>query len=87
MGPGVRRWSRGYFSVASSAPAIGSRAVPDWIIGAVVDLVSRHAGTLAGALGRLRWLTALAVATAVLQALVIYGRGHFNVHLGWHRAR
>jgi ABC-type multidrug transport system fused ATPase/permease subunit len=52
-----------------------------WNIGTVVDLVSR-AGGAAAAAGRLRWLTGLAVVAAVLHAVVIYGRGHFNVHLG-----
>ena len=51
-----------------------------WIIGNIVDLVVTPAGP--GRLQRLRWLTELAAVTAVLQALVVYGRGHFNLHLG-----
>ena len=51
-----------------------------WIIGNIVDLVVMPAGP--ARLERLRWLTQIAAITAVLQALVVYGRGHFNMHLG-----
>jgi subfamily B ATP-binding cassette protein MsbA len=53
-----------------------------WIVGSIVDLVSGvpDAGNARGA--RLRRLTELSVVTAVLHAAVVYGRGHFNVHLG-----
>jgi ABC-type multidrug transport system fused ATPase/permease subunit len=52
-----------------------------WIVGSVVDLISR-AGTDTGPpVERLVWLAQLAIGAAVLHALVVYGRGHFNVHL------
>jgi subfamily B ATP-binding cassette protein MsbA len=59
-----------------------------WIIGAVVDTVV--ATPAAGSAGlpfavrraRLWHYTELAAVTAVLHAVVVYGRGHFNVHLG-----
>lgn len=50
-----------------------------WIIGAVVDLVG---ASDEGASRRLLQLTELAALTAVMHAVVVYGRGHFNVHLG-----
>jgi subfamily B ATP-binding cassette protein MsbA len=52
-----------------------------WIVGSVVDLVSRGQGA-AGSASDLRRLTLLSVAAALSHAVVIYGRGHFNVHLG-----
>src|SRR6185437_10257246 len=48
-----------------------------WIIGSVVDLLVKHGSTT-----RLVHLTELAAITAVLHAVVVYGRGHYNVHLG-----
>jgi ABC-type multidrug transport system fused ATPase/permease subunit len=53
-----------------------------WIIGNVVDLIARPGSPGTAAEGRLRELTAMAIAAALLHAVVIYGRGHFNVHLG-----
>jgi subfamily B ATP-binding cassette protein MsbA len=56
-----------------------------WIIGSVVDLVvGQRQGVLALATRerRLLELTFLAALTAVGHALVVFGRGHFNVHLG-----
>jgi ABC-type multidrug transport system fused ATPase/permease subunit len=55
-----------------------------WIVGSVVDLVSqpRPSEPSSEATARLTWLAQLSVITAVLHALVVYGRGHFNVHLG-----
>jgi ABC-type multidrug transport system fused ATPase/permease subunit len=60
-----------------------------WIIGSVVDAVvagppSSPAAGVSMATRRLRlWhYTELAALTAVLHAVVVYGRGHFNVHLG-----
>jgi ABC-type multidrug transport system fused ATPase/permease subunit len=48
-----------------------------WIIGSVVDLV-----TVGGrSPTRLLWFTEIAVLTAVLHAVVLYGRGHFNSRL------
>jgi subfamily B ATP-binding cassette protein MsbA len=56
-----------------------------WIIGSVVDLASAGAAShlsLAAREAHLVRLTELAVVTALLHAAVVYGRGHFNVHLG-----
>jgi subfamily B ATP-binding cassette protein MsbA len=56
-----------------------------WIIGSVVDLATspaERALSLGARAARLRELVEISVATAALQALVVYGRGHFNVHLG-----
>ena len=56
-----------------------------WIIGRVVDLVAAPAGAAKPTPSRadeIAWLTGAALITAVLQAVVVYGRGHFNVHLG-----
>jgi subfamily B ATP-binding cassette protein MsbA len=55
-----------------------------WLIGSAVDVVM--APTTAGipaveGRAHLLLLTQLAAGTAVLHALVVYGRGHFNVHL------
>jgi ABC-type multidrug transport system fused ATPase/permease subunit len=55
-----------------------------WIIGSVVDIV---ASPTVGPLSedrqtRILWLTGAAAITAVFQAIVVYGRGHFNVQLG-----
>jgi ABC-type multidrug transport system fused ATPase/permease subunit len=51
-----------------------------WIIGSVVDLaLGEHAR--GDTLGRLRRLTELAALTGVMHAVVLYGRGHFNVRL------
>ena len=52
-----------------------------WIIGSVVDLVTTP-GPIAARAARLVTLTELAAITALLHAFVVYGRGHFNVHLG-----
>jgi subfamily B ATP-binding cassette protein MsbA len=53
-----------------------------FIIGSVVDLIAlpglSHSARSAGLLR----FTELAVLTALLHAAVVYGRGHFNVHLG-----
>ncbi len=56
-----------------------------WIIGSAVDLVTVPAIQhlpLAARASRLVHLTELAAVTGVMHALVLYGRGHFNVHLG-----
>jgi subfamily B ATP-binding cassette protein MsbA len=56
-----------------------------WIIGSAVDLVTVPAMQrlpLAVRATRLIHLTELAAVTGVMHALVLYGRGHFNVHLG-----
>jgi ABC-type multidrug transport system fused ATPase/permease subunit len=51
-----------------------------WIIGSVVDLIgARDEPDRAGRLWQLAQLSAL---TGVAQALVVYGRGHFNIRLG-----
>jgi subfamily B ATP-binding cassette protein MsbA len=48
------------------------------IIGSAVDLAAGPARNA----GRLTFLAELAVATALAHAIVVYGRGHSNVHLG-----
>ncbi|MFL5308039.1 MAG: ABC transporter ATP-binding protein [Polyangia bacterium] len=55
-----------------------------WIIGNAVDLATGPTAQLPLAVraARLRHLTELAAATGVMHAVVLYGRGHFNVHLG-----
>jgi subfamily B ATP-binding cassette protein MsbA len=55
-----------------------------WIIGAVIDRVVAPTAPLSLAARRsnLVWLTELSALTAILHAVVVYGRGHFNVHLG-----
>ncbi len=56
-----------------------------WIIGTVVDLVVAHPSvgvSLGPRLATLGWLTLLAAVTAVMHAIALYGRGHFNVLLG-----
>ncbi len=52
-----------------------------WIIGNVVDLVLGNGG-LEARRGALVKLSVLAGIVAVLHAVVVYGRGHFNVRLG-----
>jgi len=56
-----------------------------WIIGAMVDVVASGPGdasTYAAREARLVRLTELAALTALMHSVVVYGRGHFNVHLG-----
>ncbi len=55
-----------------------------WIIGSVVDLATEPGTRLPAQarLHRLLELTGYGLVTGVLHALVVYGRGHFNVHLG-----
>jgi len=55
-----------------------------WIIGSVVDVIVAPATNLTyeAREARLLGYTELAAVTAVLHAIVVYGRGHFNVHLG-----
>jgi subfamily B ATP-binding cassette protein MsbA len=53
-----------------------------WIVGNVVDLITSQGTSHAARQARLAWLTELAAITAILHAVVVYGRGHFNVHLG-----
>ncbi len=54
-----------------------------WIIGSVVDLLVVKSSMPAAERSReLVHFTELAAVTAVLHAVVVYGRGHFNVHLG-----
>jgi ABC-type multidrug transport system fused ATPase/permease subunit len=55
-----------------------------WIIGNVVDLVASPAQgpPAAERRARIMWLTVAAAITAIFQAIVVYGRGHFNVQLG-----
>ncbi|MDB4991725.1 MAG: Lipid export ATP-binding/permease protein MsbA [Myxococcaceae bacterium] len=51
-----------------------------WIIGNVIDL-SQQPGQ-PGRIDRLIFLTEIAAVTGLLHALVVYGRGHFSMHLG-----
>jgi ABC-type multidrug transport system fused ATPase/permease subunit len=56
-----------------------------WIIGAAVDVIvapTSAAFPLEARRTRLVHLTEIAAAVAVLHAAVVYGRGHYNVHLG-----
>jgi subfamily B ATP-binding cassette protein MsbA len=55
-----------------------------WIIGSVVDIVATpaHPAAAGEPTARILWLTAAAAVTAVFQAIVVYGRGHYNVQLG-----
>jgi len=56
-----------------------------WIIGTAVDTVmapGATGGPIAQRMPRLIRLTELAALTAVMHAVVVYGRGHFNVKLG-----
>jgi subfamily B ATP-binding cassette protein MsbA len=56
-----------------------------WIIGSAVDLATAPGALrlpLEARQARLGHLTELAAATGLMHALVLYGRGHFNVHLG-----
>ena len=55
-----------------------------WIIGAAIDLVTGAGNTqpLAARHQRLIVLTEFALATGILHAVVLYGRGHFNARLG-----
>jgi subfamily B ATP-binding cassette protein MsbA len=55
-----------------------------WIIGSLIDRVVAPTAPMTFAVRRanLVWLTELAAVTALLHAVVVYGRGHSNVHLG-----
>jgi len=56
-----------------------------WIIGAAVDVIVAPAAaglTYEARADRLLTLTELAALTAIGHAIVVYGRGHFNVQLG-----
>jgi subfamily B ATP-binding cassette protein MsbA len=55
-----------------------------WIIGSVVDVIAAppSAATVDERATRVMHLTLLAIATAFGHAIVVYGRGHYNVHLG-----
>ncbi len=81
------RHHRGYALLTTAFGVMGFLLsfVYPWIIGSVVDLVVASptaAGAPPGRQERLLWLSQLALATAVMHAAVVYGRGHFNVHLG-----
>ncbi len=56
-----------------------------WIIGSAIDLVAapaQSAFAMSERASRLWRLTQLAALTGLAHAVVVYGRGHFNVHLG-----
>lgn len=53
-----------------------------WIIGNVIDGLTRPSMSHAAREHTIAQMTQLGLLVAVLQALVVYGRGHFNVHLG-----
>src|SRR4051794_34777835 len=55
-----------------------------WIIGSIIDgvIAPIHPSSMAARQAELLRLSELAAITAALHALVVYGRGHFNVHLG-----
>lgn len=75
---------RGYAALTVLFGAVGfllSFAYP-WIIGSIIDLASRPGRWGAAQAAELRWLIELSIGTAVMHAVVVYGRGHFNVHLG-----
>ncbi|HVJ94699.1 MAG TPA: ABC transporter ATP-binding protein [Labilithrix sp.] len=53
-----------------------------WLIGSVIDVVASADLPFQERKARLVHLVQLSVLTAVGHAVVVYGRGHFNVHLG-----
>jgi subfamily B ATP-binding cassette protein MsbA len=55
-----------------------------WIVGSVVDIVAAPASAMSfeERNGRIVRLAVLAALTAIGHAIVVYGRGHYNVHLG-----
>jgi subfamily B ATP-binding cassette protein MsbA len=53
-----------------------------WIVGNVVDALAHPSLSHAARQRTIVHMAELGVVTAVLQAIVVYGRGHFNVHLG-----
>lgn len=56
-----------------------------WLIGSMVDLVTQPdlaPGALVRKHAQLMRLTELAAVTGVMHAVVVYGRGHFNLRLG-----
>jgi subfamily B ATP-binding cassette protein MsbA len=72
-------------TVAFGVCGFGLSFAYPWIIGSVVDIViapSHGALTFAQRRAKLVELTELAAVTALMNAVVVYGRGHFNVHLG-----
>ncbi|HYE04719.1 MAG TPA: ABC transporter ATP-binding protein [Planctomycetota bacterium] len=83
---GYVRPHRGYAALTMIFGAMGFLLsfVYPWIIGSVIDLISQRGAAMALAerRGELTRLTQLAALTGVLHAVVLYCRGHFNVHLG-----
>jgi len=53
-----------------------------WIIGTVVDAIATPSLGAAARKATLVRMTELAAVVAILHGVVVYGRGHFNVHLG-----
>jgi subfamily B ATP-binding cassette protein MsbA len=60
----------------------GLSFVYPWLIGTVVDVVTAPEMAAEHRRHVVLQMTALAALTAVMHAVVVYGRGHFNVHLG-----
>lgn len=61
----------------------GLSFVYPWIIGSVIDAITSARSRAGQSVSAELWrLSAFGAATAVLQAIVLYGRGHYNVHLG-----
>lgn len=79
---GHRKWAA--LTVVFGALGFLLSFVYPWIIGSAVDLVVGPGARapLAQRRETLIWLTELAAVTGLLHAAVVYGRGHFNVHLG-----
>ncbi|HYP88212.1 MAG TPA: ABC transporter ATP-binding protein [Polyangiaceae bacterium] len=53
-----------------------------WLIGDVIDVVTSSERLSGRATQQLLWLSVAGALTALLQALALYGRGHFNIRLG-----
>lgn len=69
-------------TLAFGVLGFGLSYVYPWIIGTVVDLAAAAERPLEERRATLFFMTELAAGTAVLHAIVVYGRGHYNVHLG-----
>ena len=70
------------FTLAFGVLGFGLSFMYPWIIGSVVDAIATPGLATVRRDATLVHMTELALLTAVLHAVVVYGRGHFNVHLG-----